>query len=331
MINVLDVSHARARALLASGAPVFLPVNPVEYHGPHLSLHNDLLVSQGVARELHADLARRGHDWPLLVTSDLEIGVDPTPGPGSCPIGYREASARVVSACRSLAELGAQRVVLVTFHGSPLHSLALDAGVRWLKRRGIPALSPLNILLRGMLDINVDDYADAYGAIPNDEDRAAAMREGATDVHAGFFETSVTMHYAPTSVDPIYRSLPPCPEITHDAALSAASRAADKLGAKQLAKELRLAAFGIGWHALRPFPGYTCRPSLASPEAGAVIAGHMIEQFGRATEQVLVSGALPPAPIMPWLASLTLGGTLPSEGAIPVEAIARFERASSPS
>ena len=36
--------------LLATGAPVFLCVNPVEYHGPHLSLHNDRLISEGVAR-----------------------------------------------------------------------------------------------------------------------------------------------------------------------------------------------------------------------------------------------------------------------------------------
>ena len=36
MTNLLDLPHSRARSLLSRGAPVYLPVNPVEFHGPHL-------------------------------------------------------------------------------------------------------------------------------------------------------------------------------------------------------------------------------------------------------------------------------------------------------
>jgi creatinine amidohydrolase len=324
VINVLDVSHTRARALLAGGASVFLPINPVEYHGPHLSLHNDALVSRGLSRAIHAELASAGHDWPLLVGSDLEIGVDPTPGPGSRLTSYRDACLLVERACHALADLGAKRVVLMTFHGSPLHSLALDAGVRALATRGVPSLSPLNLLLRAMLDVRVEDYADAYATIEDAEERAAMMREGPFDLHAGFFETSITMHYAPESVDPLHARLPPCPEIVTDAKLAAAARAADRFGRTVLAQELRVAAFGLGWHALRPFPGYTSRPHRASAEAGAVIARHLVKGFAEATAKVLTEGAAPPAPIMRWIAPLTLGGTVPTD-AIPSEAVARFD------
>jgi creatinine amidohydrolase len=330
MPNVFDVSHLRARALLASGAPVFLPINPVEYHGPHLSLHNDALVSQGLTREIHAELTRAGRDWPLLVASDLEIGVDPTPGLGSRSTSYRDACSVVVGACRALVELGAQRVVLVTFHGSPLHSLAIDAGVRWLGRNGVPALSPLNLLLRAMLDMRIEDYADAYATVQDPEARAALMREARYDLHAGFLETSLALHYAPDSVDPIYTTLPPCPEITPDAKLAAAGRAADRLGRTVLAAELRFAAFGLGWHALRPFPGYTSRTRHASREAGAVIARHIVGDFAATTARVLAHEEPPPAPIMPWIAKLTLGGTFAPDG-IPTDEIARFEMASPPS
>src|SRR5437762_7047770 len=83
MVSLLDVPHQEARRLVRSGAPVYLTINPVEYHGPHLSLHNDRLVSRGLVRELHARLAARHPEWPLLFGSDLEIGVEPCPGIGS--------------------------------------------------------------------------------------------------------------------------------------------------------------------------------------------------------------------------------------------------------
>jgi len=83
VISLLDIPHQEARRLVKSGAPVYLTVNPVEYHGPHLSLHNDRLISIGLVREVHERLAEK-HDWPLLLGADLEVGVEPCPGPGTC-------------------------------------------------------------------------------------------------------------------------------------------------------------------------------------------------------------------------------------------------------
>ena len=323
MIPLLDLPHARARSILASGAPVYLPVNPVEYHGPHLSLHNDARVSAGLVRDIHARLCDGGEDWPLLVAADLEVGVDPTPGPGTRATSYRDVSRLVVEACRRLAELGARRVVLMTFHGSPLHGLALDAGVRWLQQRGIPALSPLNVLLRAMLDIRAEDYADAYATVRGDEERAAMMREAPGDFHAGFFETSLALHYAPESVDAVHARLPPCPDVVPDSALLAASRASARLGRVTLARELRFAAVGVGWYGLRPFPAYTSRPHRASREAGATLARHVVRELSLVTARVL-RGEAPPAPIMPWMAHATLRGRVPT-GAVPLDAIARFD------
>jgi creatinine amidohydrolase len=306
----LDLPHSQVRSLLASGAPVFLPVNPVEYHGPHLSLHNDSLISRGLSRDIHAHLAASEGDWPFLLATDLEVGVDPCPGPGTRPTSYRQVRALVVEACRRLAELGARRVILVTFHGSPLHSLALEAGVRWLTARGIRALAPLNLLLRAVMDIRPEDYADAYATIRDDEERAAVMGEGTSDFHAGFFETSLSLHYAPDSVDPRHTHLPPCPPIVPDAKLLVASRAARRIGRTQLASELNFAAIGAGWYALRPFPGYTSRPRSATRDAGGIIARYMTREFAAVAGRVLRGEEAPPAPIMRWMAPVTLGGVV---------------------
>jgi creatinine amidohydrolase len=312
MINLLELPHTRARALLATGAPVYLPVNPVEFHGPHLSLHNDALISRGLSRDIHAVLRERGHDWPLLVASDLEVGVEPCPGPGSRWTSYGDAARLVVEACRRLWELGAQRVVITTFHGSPLHSLALHEGVEFLRGRGVPALSPLNLLLRGMLDLDVGQFADAYATIADEGERAAIMASATLDFHAGFFETSLALHHAPESVDPAYRQLPPCPSWAPEPVLQRASRTAARLGQKQLAAELGFAATGSGWYTLRPFPGYTSSPHLASVEAGARFAAHMQRMFGALAHDVLCEGAAAPEPIMPWVRKATLAGRLGS-------------------
>jgi creatinine amidohydrolase len=324
MTNLLDLPHSRARSLLAGGAPVYLPVNPVEYHGPHLSLHNDALISRGLASDIHEGLCARGHDYPFLITSDLEIGVDPCAGPGSRSIPYGQAVNLVVEACTRLSDLGAQRVVLVTFHGSPLHSLALHEGVRALERRGVRALSPLNLILKGMLELDVRDYADAYDTIRDPEQRAIVMGEATLDVHAGFLETSLALHHAPMSVDERHVRLPPCPEVIPDAKLRAASQLAARLGRTELARELAFAAFGTGWHALRPFPGYTSRPSLASREAGAMFAKHMKREFAELTHNVLFEGQEAPAPIMGWLRGLTMGGRL-TPPAVPLAAVKDYD------
>src|SRR6059036_3692253 len=108
MVSLFDVPHTEARKLVQSGAPVYLTCNPVEYHGPHLSLHNDKLVSRGLIEDLHG---RLNPEWPLLLASDLEIGIEPCWGLGTRHTRYQVARELILEACRALAELGARRVV----------------------------------------------------------------------------------------------------------------------------------------------------------------------------------------------------------------------------
>src|SRR3954463_9680889 len=109
MVSLLDVPHQEARRLVRTGAPVYLTINPVEYHGPHLSLHNDRLISIGIAREVHTELTKK-RDWPFLLGADLEIGGEPCPGPGSRRTPFVVARHLVLEACRAIAELGASKV-----------------------------------------------------------------------------------------------------------------------------------------------------------------------------------------------------------------------------
>ncbi len=305
---------------LREGAVVYLPVNPIEYHGPHLSLLNDHLISVGLARELHARLDK----GPLLIAPDLDVGFDPTPGPGTVVTALKDVRAAVVSACAALAGAGAQRVVLMTFHGSPLHALALETGVELLQRRKVKVLSPLNLLLQQLLDFDAGSdpaIEAAFDTIPDLAARERARRGLPLDFHGGFFETSVAMHYAPDTVRDSFRSVPPCPSFTATGIYAAAAKTARALGFTNRAQEMELAGASMAWFALRPFPGYTGEPALSSPEAGAAFARAIIDRYATAAKAVLYGDALSPRPIFSWLDSLPF---TPANPPVPLAAVQTF-------
>jgi creatinine amidohydrolase len=322
-LDLLDLSHGEARALLARDVPVYLPVNPVEFHGPHLSLRNDHLCGMGLAADLHARLAPKdGGPWPFVVASSIEAGAEPCPGPGTRPTTFLALRRLVLDACAGLVELGVRRVVLVTFHGAPLHAHALDAGVQLLARHGVRAIQPHNLLMTEMMNVDAASYAEAFAHVEDPAERAEMMDGLSTDFHAGFGETSIALHYAPASVGANYRTLPPCPRITPDPPFVVASRLARAAGKAQLATELWFAAVGRGWLNLRPFPGYTSRPHRATAAAGAVFARRIVDEYEKATRAVF-AGAAGPLPIMPWVVKASLGGLVPT-GSVPLSAVAGY-------
>lgn len=318
MIDLLELPHVEARRLAATGVPVFLTVNPVEYHGPHLSLHNDRLVSRGLARDLHARLVARGGEaasWPFVMAADLEVGVEPCPGPGSRQLSYSVVRNVVRETCRALVELGVKRVVILTFHGAPLHNLAIEAGLDVLRKAGVRAVAPFNLVMQEQLTLNPSEFAEAVKHL--EEPLRTQILEGLRyDFHAGFFETSVTLHYAPQAVSPIYKSLPPCPAFANDAVTSGLHRV---VPAGVFANEVGFVSRAMGWMNLRPFNAYTSRPDLATPDAGRVFAESMLDKFEAPTAASLFGSGLGTQPIMPWLRFLSLGGRVAKAPHIPLD------------
>ena len=144
------------------------------------------------------------------------------------------------------------------------------------------------------------------------------LRDLAHDFHAGFFETSLSLHYCPKSVSALHRQLAPCAEVVPDAALARASRAARALRNPRLADELELAAVGRAWSMLRPFPGYTGRPHQATAAAGAIFAQEIARLYAERAEEIFAGRARSPRPILGWLRAASLGGRVGSTSAIAV-------------
>ena len=259
-------------------------------------------------KDVHTRLLTRHPDWPLLVAADLEVGVEPVPGPGSRPVSFQTVKQLVKQACEALADLGATKVVIMTFHGNPLHNLAIESGVEHLRRRGVAVAAPFNALAESLLEFDPNELAAAYDHVADESERASMLAGLPADFHAGFSETSVALHYAPHTVDDCYRDLPPCPQVVPAPAVKALAKTALALGRRRLAIELEFAALGLAWMALDPFPGYTGSPHRASAEAGKVFADKIVDGFADAVEGVFAGERRSPPPIMRWLATVTLGG-----------------------
>ncbi len=309
-IELNALPHAQAAALAATGVPVYLSVNPIEYHGPHLSLYNDYLLSVAVAEDLHCRIQQKHPEWPLVFAAPLHLGVDPTPGRGSVAHSYRAVKQAVLAACAGLAALGVKRVIIMTFHGSPMHALALQAGVEELRRLGIQAFAPFNFVLEKMLSYRTGDFEQALRPLADAGMRQTIDEQLGHDFHAGFFETSLILHYRPQAVDPAFQQLAPCAPVTAAPGFMQLARLANALGRTSLARELQLAAQGTGWLKQQPFVGYTGWPHLANAQSGAAFAEVILELYLKGFEAALLGGAGSPEPTMKWVRTLSLGGRL---------------------
>jgi hypothetical protein len=256
----------------------------------------------GLARDLHAHLYR---DLPFLCGGILEMGVDPCPDPGSRAFSYSAVAHAVKLACETLCDIGARRIVVMTFHGSPLHEHAIEVGCRAARARGARALNPMNLLMDVLVNVDGHRFAPAVDHIEDAAERKQLLDAIATDFHGGFFET---LHYAPESVSPRHVDLAPCPPVPRDPLLARMERAARRLGRTRVADELLLAARSQGWGTIRPFPGYTSAPHRASAQAGAYFASQILELYGDRVRAALDGAADAPPPIMSWVLWGTLFG-----------------------
>ena len=277
---------------------LFLFINPTEYHGPHLPLANDYLISRGIADRLARVLIDEGLTERYVAGPLINLGLDPTPGAGTINTSPQRFAALLATWADKLPLIGTKRVILMTFHGAPRHNHALQRLVDKLAARGVKALNPLNLLLAHMVRYQPGDFADALQPVKDASLRAELDRSLGRDYHAGFFETSLTLALAPESVDPGHRELPDCPPLTIPAWQKAAIHGMRSLGQGDAAAELLFAAEALAWLNLKPFPGYTGMPRLANEKSGEIFVSRILGEYLQATRAVFVNGEAPPAPVL---------------------------------
>jgi creatinine amidohydrolase/Fe(II)-dependent formamide hydrolase-like protein len=305
-VYLTQIPLAQARTWVETGAPVIAFFNPVEFHGPHLPLDTDTLLSYGCLKSVYERLEPSP---PFLVYATLQLGCGAVPTSGTSQHHYAEIRRAVINTCHGLRDLGAKRAVLMTFHGEPLHNLAIEEGVKLLRSWGIPAMAPMNVVMHESLLYRPENYEEALATLPEGKIREHYRKHFVSDFHGGFFETSLMLQWHEDKVGD-YTQVPACAEPKFSAFLFRVSAWIERLGFSRLAREIDFANYGSAWARIKPTPGHTGHPALANLMAGTLFSEKITYEIVSAWNAYFNQGVTPPGPILRWVKTLTFGGRI---------------------
>jgi len=289
--------------------PIYVYLNPVEYHGPHLSLHNDFILARSFAALLHT---QRFSHIPFIQAPAIHFGHGPASGAGSVSTSYPDLQNILIAMVKGIWQLGYRNFIFMTFHGDPLHNLAIWKAVKFVISKGGQAMAPFNLVLHEFMDYQADNFKEILPllSVP-DSEKQKILENLYLDFHAGAFETSLVLSLSPDNVDENYKNLPAAGNFTPNFIFSALSKLAGSIGQKKLKNELNFAANGLGWSLGPEYRGYTGFPALASKELGDYfVYKKILPMYLQEVENVFERKQAPTGPIMSWVAPLSLGGRI---------------------
>ena len=100
---------------------VFLPVSPLEQHGPHMPLGMDLFGAEFLSQRMGELWDSLHPDWNTLLVPALPVGSNAFDFPGSLFTRQRVVRDLLVDYGASLARHGLKNIVLITVHGGTGH------------------------------------------------------------------------------------------------------------------------------------------------------------------------------------------------------------------
>ena len=115
MVNhMFSINREQFRRLMEKAELAFLPVSPMEAHGPHLPLSSDVLT----ACQMCEDAARKLQDKGVesLIASPVNYCLADVAScfPGTTTIRAETLTAIIEDVCASLAGRGFKKMVLIT-------------------------------------------------------------------------------------------------------------------------------------------------------------------------------------------------------------------------
>jgi creatinine amidohydrolase len=204
VINLEKASHKKLLTLDKSKSVVLASVSPLEVHGPHLPIGQDLFEAYSLAGKTAEALAKEHPDWTFLLLPPIPVAVDCVPKLGSVNFPVQLVRDVAYHALEPFAKEGFARLAYSSFHGGPRHIVALeDAADRLTKRYGVPALSFFSVAVSRMMEGNI--FHDAVKDMPSCR---ITLEQTKQDHHAGFVETSMGLHLWPELVEKDWKRLP---------------------------------------------------------------------------------------------------------------------------
>jgi creatinine amidohydrolase len=173
----------------------FIPISPLEEHGPHLPVGTDYLTTRDAAREAIKALIKKKPGFTHVLFPAIPLGYSKMAScfPGTVSTYVKAVKIIVHDVCSSLAQFGFKYFIICTFHMDLGHLKGIYAGMQKAMRTH---------------NIKISEPWGPYFYNKEVEKREPKVGvDTKKEVHAGFRETSLMKYQYPYLVDESYKKL----------------------------------------------------------------------------------------------------------------------------
>ncbi|UCD12927.1 MAG: creatininase family protein [Thermoplasmatales archaeon] len=195
VIQLEELSWKQIEELDKKKTVFFIPISPLEEHGPHLPVGTDYLMARDAAKKAVKTLNKKKPDFTYVLFPAIPLGYSKMAScfPGTVSTHVKAVKAIVHDVCSSLARFGFQYVVICTFHMDLGHLKGIYAAIHKVMREySIKVAEPTGPYFYSR---EVEKHEPKVGFDTKKE------------VHAGFRETSLMKYQYPYLVDGLYKNL----------------------------------------------------------------------------------------------------------------------------
>lgn len=174
----------------------FLPISPLEEHGPHLPVGTDIFTAQDTAVSAMKHIQKNHSSISCVLLPSIPLGYASfnTDFPGTVSVSPRVVKQIVYQYGKMLADHGFHFLMICTYHMALGHLKGIYAGMRKLRRtHKMIVCEPWSPLFYSDMISKKEPIVDF---------------DTSTEIHAGFRETSLMSYTHPLLVDKSYKELP---------------------------------------------------------------------------------------------------------------------------
>jgi creatinine amidohydrolase len=196
VIQLEELNWKQIDALDREKTIIFIPISPLEEHGPHLPVGTDLLTARDAAKEAIKQINKKKPECITLLFPAIPLGYARMTScfPGTVSTQIKALKAIITDVCSSLAVHGFKYFVICTFHMDLGHLKGIYMGINKVKKT--------------YANIKITEPWGPYFYSKEVEKREPQVGfDTKKEVHGCFRETSLMNYQYPYLVDPCYKNL----------------------------------------------------------------------------------------------------------------------------
>lgn len=207
MFKLEELSWPQLEALDRAHTVIFIPISPVEEHGPHLPLGTDMYTCLGFTEAIAARLEQQHPELTAVLVPITPLGSGTAPYLGSIGVPPRMVQDVLLRMGRAFARDGFRYIVTMSGHLALSQLMTMERTARKIsKRYGIQMIALGASVFRSAL--RSPELLQACAGLSEPISKVT-LESLARTHHAGALETSLMLHLRPDLVQPEFRQLEP--------------------------------------------------------------------------------------------------------------------------